>query len=117
MSPTIVLENDRPLMTLGAAGGPTIISQVLLGIVRRLDLDLSLEESLAQPRFHHQWSPDELRIETSASESLRKDLEGRGHKLKVVAAIGTSQGILWDARAGLFRGAHDPRVPGKAAGV
>src|SRR6185436_7075469 len=68
MSPTIILENDQPVMTLGAAGGPTIISQVLLAIVRHFDLGLSLEESLSQVRFHHQWSPDELRIETAAAD-------------------------------------------------
>ncbi|MGI8980148.1 MAG: gamma-glutamyltransferase [Pirellulaceae bacterium] len=116
MSPTIILEGDQPVMTLGAAGGPTIISQVLLAIVRRFDLGFSLEDSLAQPRFHHQWSPDELRIETAAADDFKKDLEARGHKLKAVAAIGTAQGIVWDERAKHYRGAHDPRVPGKAAG-
>ena len=117
MSPTIILEGGQPVMTLGAAGGPTIISQVLLAIVRHFDLGLSLEDALAQPRFHHQWSPDELRIETAAGDDLKKDLEGRGHKLKPVAAIGTAQGIVWDEKAKQFRGAHDPRVPGKAAGL
>lgn len=117
MSPTIILEGDQPVMTLGAAGGPTIISQVLLSVVRHFDLGVSLEVSLSQPRFHHQWSPDELRIETSAADDLKKDLESRGHKLKPVAAIGTAQGIVWDEKAKQFRGAHDPRVPGKAVGL
>ena len=117
MSPTIILEGDQPVMTLGAAGGPTIISQVLLAVVRHFDLGVSLEDALAQPRFHHQWSPDELRIETSAADDLKKDLESRGHKLKPVAAVGTAQGIVWDEKAKQFRGAHDPRVPGKAAGL
>jgi gamma-glutamyltranspeptidase/glutathione hydrolase len=116
MTPTIILENDQPVMTLGAAGGPTIISQVLLAIVRHFDLGLSLEDSLSAVRFHHQWSPDELRIESSASAELQKDLESRGHKLKPVPAIATAQGIVWDRAAKQFQGAHDPRVPGKAAG-
>lgn len=117
MSPTIILENDQPVMTLGAAGGPTIISQVLLAIVRHFDLGLSLEDSLSQPRFHHQWSPDELRLESSTPADRQKDLESRGHKLKTVAAIGTAQGIVWNEQAKQFRGAHDPRVPGKVAGI
>lgn len=117
MSPTIIMEGDRPVMTLGAAGGPTIISQVLLAIVRHFDLGVSLEDALSQPRFHHQWSPDELRIETAAADDLKKDLENRGHKLKSLPAIGTAQGIVWDEKAKQFRGAHDPRVPGKAAGL
>ena len=117
MSPTILLEGDQPVMTLGAAGGPTIISQVLLAIVRRFDLGLSLEDALQEPRFHHQWSPNELRLETATSDDLKKDLESRGHKLKLAPAIGTSQGIVWDAKAKQFRGAHDPRVPGKVTGL
>lgn len=117
MSPTIILEGDQPVMTVGAAGGPTIISQVLLAILRHFELGLPLEDCLSQPRFHHQWSPDELRIETKAPAELQRDLESRGHKLKAVAAIGTAQGIVWDKKAKQFRGAHDPRVPGKAAGV
>jgi gamma-glutamyltranspeptidase / glutathione hydrolase len=116
MSPTIILDGVQPVMTLGAAGGPTIISQVLLAIVRHFDLGLSLEESLAEPRFHHQWSPDELRMETATPAELQKNLEGRGHKLKTVSALGTAQGIVWEATAKQFRGAHDPRVPGKALG-
>ncbi len=117
MSPTIILEGDVPVMTLGAAGGPTIISQVLLAVVRHFDLGASLEDALSQPRFHHQWSPDELRIETAAADDLKRDLAARGHKLKPVAAIGTTQGIVWDEKAKQFRGAHDPRVPGKATGL
>ena len=117
MSPTIILEGDQPVMTLGAAGGPTIISQVLLAIVRHFDLGLPLEAALQEPRFHHQWSPDELRLETSTPAELQKELETRGHKLKSVSAIGTAQGIVWDQKAKQFRGAHDPRVPGKAAGM
>src|SRR5439155_9751119 len=62
MSPTIVLENGQPILTLGAAGGPTIITQVVQTLVRRLDLNLPLDQALAQPRIHHQWSPDAVRI-------------------------------------------------------
>ncbi len=117
MSPTMILEGDQPVMTLGAAGGPTIISQVLLAIVRHFDLGLSLEAALQMPRFHHQWYPDELRLESSTPAELQKDLATRGHNLKTVSAIGTAQGIIWDQKTKQFRGAHDPRVPGKAAGI
>ena len=117
MSPTIVLEDGRPLMTLGAAGGPTIINQVVQAIVRRLDLELPLEECLAQPRIHHQWSPDLLRIENRMDDQVKKALETRGHKLTITAAqIGVTQAIEFDKASGQFRGLADPRVPGKAAG-
>lgn len=117
MSPTIVLENDRPVLTVGAAGGPTIITQVLQALVRRLDLGMTLEESLKQPRIHQQWSPDVVRIESKLDESLQKALTSRGHKLNPVANMGVSQAIEWDAASKSFLGVHDPRVPGKAGGV
>jgi gamma-glutamyltranspeptidase/glutathione hydrolase len=117
MSPTIVLEEGQPVMTLGAAGGPTIINQVVQAIVRRFDLDLPLEECLGQPRIHHQWSPDLLRVETRMDDVIEQALTGRGHKLTVTTAqIGVTQAIEFDRTAGLFRGMADPRVPGKAAG-
>lgn len=117
MSPTIILQDGQPVMTLGAAGGPTIINQVVQAIVRRIDLQLPLEECLAQPRIHHQWSPDLLRVESAMDKTVIKGLEGRGHELTVTSAnIGVTQAIEFDRASGSFRGLADPRVPGKAAG-
>ncbi|HEY2414921.1 MAG TPA: gamma-glutamyltransferase [Pirellulaceae bacterium] len=116
MSPTIVLENGQPVLTVGAAGGPTIITQVLQALVRRIDLGLPLDQSLAQPRIHHQWSPDAVRIETKLDESLQKALTSRGHELTPVASMGVTQAIELDRATGKFLGVHDPRVPGKVAG-
>src|SRR5207249_2160346 len=63
MSPTIVLKEGKPIFSVGAAGGPTIISQTVLAIINTIDFGMPVERALAQPRFHHQWRPDELRIE------------------------------------------------------
>ena len=116
MSPTILLRDKRPIMTVGAAGGPTIISQVLIALLRRLDLEAPLEECLGGPRFHHQWAPDELRLERSTPPSLQDSLRSRGHTLRLVDGLGVSQAITWDAARGVFQGVSDPRVPGLAAG-
>ena len=116
MSPTIVLKDGQPVLTVGAAGGPTIISQVLQAIVRRIDLDLPLDECLGRPRIHQQWSPDVVRIESRLDAGLQAALTERGHKLNPVKNMGVSQAIGFDERSGLFQGVHDPRVPGKAAG-
>lgn len=120
MSPTIVLdqpvhEGGRPVLTVGAAGGPTIINQVVLAIVRRVDLEMPLDAALATPRFHHQWVPDELSLEPAADESLVAGLTRRGHALKR-RQLGVTQAIAWSQDDGQFIGVHDPRVPGKASG-
>ncbi len=115
MSPTIVLKNGQPVMVLGAAGGPTIITQVVLAIVRSIDFGQSPEQALGGLRFHQQWKPDALRIEKSVPESVRQELERRGHMLHVVPTMGVSQLVSRQAD-GAFHGAHDPRIDGKAEG-
>jgi gamma-glutamyltranspeptidase/glutathione hydrolase len=110
MSPTIVLKNGKPILSLGAAGGPTIITQTLLAIIHVADFGRDPADALAQPRFHHQWSPDELRIEKRFPAETRRELERRGHKLREVDSFGACQivGRAGDGEA--FVGAADPRV-------
>jgi gamma-glutamyltranspeptidase / glutathione hydrolase len=120
MSPTIVLDGDdgEPILSIGAAGGPTIISQTLQNLVNILDLKMSVSDAIAAPRLHHQWSPDELRIEKGFGEETIQALRDRGHTINGQGAvgIGVSQGVMWDEAAKSFRAVHDPRVPGKADG-
>ncbi len=113
MSPTLVLENGQPVLSLGAAGGPTIITQVVCTAARVLDDGLALDKALAAPRLHHQWSPDELRIEAAAGPDNLADLRRRGHRVETTSGMGACNGIqrLPD---GTFLAAGDPRVPGAA---
>jgi gamma-glutamyltranspeptidase/glutathione hydrolase len=115
MSPTIVLAGDKPVMSIGAAGGPTIITQSLQAIVRTIDLGQPLHQAIGDARIHHQWSPDEVRVESRLPEAIKTALQNRGHKLKEVKNMGVSQGIAFFPELG-FSGVHDPRIPGQAAG-
>ena len=115
MSPTIVMNPEGdPVFSVGAAGGPTIITQAVLAIVNRIDLRLSLDESISAPRFHHQWRPDSVRIERALPVALRTALERRGHKLVPLGGIGVSQGIARDDQR--LQGMADPRSIGSAGG-
>ena len=116
MTPTIVLRDGKPLIALGAAGGPKIISQVLLELVGMLDLGMTPEEAIAQPRIHHQWSPNELMVESTLSQPIIKALAERGHTVKETRSIGTSQIVARSAEGNGFVGAADPRAKGTAAG-
>lgn len=116
MSPTIVLKDGRPIMSVGAAGGPTIITQTLQALVNVIDLKMNLAEALAAPRIHHQWSPDELKIEKSFAGDVRDGLKQRGHKLDEQTKFGACQAVLFDDVSKTFSAAHDPRIPGKADG-
>src|SRR2546427_702546 len=114
MCPTIVLQNGKPVLSVGAAGGPTIISQTVLAIIDTVDFGMDPATALAQPRFHHQWKPDELVVEKRVGEDVMRELERRGHRLKRVESLGAAQAVGLNHQG--FVGAHDPRVEGKAAG-
>ena len=81
-----------------------------------LDLGLSAEQALAQPRIHHQWFPNELLVETNLPPELQTALQQFGHKLKPTSVVGISQIVAQDPKQQNFRGAADPRSEGKAAG-
>jgi gamma-glutamyltranspeptidase/glutathione hydrolase len=117
MSPTIVLRDGQPLLTVGAAGGPTIITQVLQLLVRVLDLKQSLASAVGSPRVHHQWRPDVVRVENSLPEATLAALKERGHRVEQVGTMGVCQAVMRDPATKRLTGVHDPRVPGQAAGV
>jgi gamma-glutamyltranspeptidase/glutathione hydrolase len=114
MSPTIVLEDGEPVLTVGAAGGPKIITQVLLAIVRRLDLGQPLADAVGAPRIHHQWRPDKLMVEKELPQEVVDKLKSMGHDVETTEAAGVTQANERTAD-GRLAGVHDPRVPGKAA--
>lgn len=116
MSPTIVLKDGKPVIVTGAAGGPTIITQALLLLTHVIDDGMLPAEALAEPRFHHQWNPDELKIEKKFGEGTLSRVKALGHKLAESESFGACQAIYFDGSKKLFFPANDPRVPGKADG-
>ena len=116
MSPTIVLKGDEPMLAVGAAGGPTIISQTMLAIVNVLDFGMDLPDALRAARFHHQWSPDELKIERTVGATVLAKLKARGQKVSAGEAFGACNAVGRAADGKGFVGASDPRVPGLAEG-
>jgi gamma-glutamyltranspeptidase/glutathione hydrolase len=116
MSPTIVLKDGKPFMTIGATGGPTIITQVALVLSNVIDLSDDLPRAMERPRFHHQWSPDKLTIENTVPEQIRDELEKRGHVLDLKKPSGATNAILLD-KDGTFVGVSEPRLDSKAAGI
>ena len=116
MSPTIILRDGQPVMTVGAAGGPRIITQVLLAIIRKIDLGMPIADAVGELRWHHQWSPDRLYVERGTPSDVIDALAARGHRVTLSNSAGVCQAIAWDAKQRLFTGVHDPRVPGAAGG-
>lgn len=116
MSPTIVLRGDQPVLTVGAAGGPKIITQVVLAIVRRLDFGESLDDAVAGPRFHHQWVPDQVVVEDAMPAAILERLQQNGHKIDLINRGGVTQAAEIDAQ-GELHATYDPRAGGAAVVV
>lgn len=113
MSPTIVLKDGKPVLVTGSPGGSRIISAVLQVIVNAIDFDMNIAAAVSAPRLHHQWLPDEVRVERGFPEATLAALRANGHR--VVEPLGqTSANSIAVTPNGLF-GAPDPRTRGAEA--
>lgn len=82
MTPTIVEKNGKFWMSVGTPGGSTIITSVLQTILNVAEFDMTMQEAVNAPRFHHQWLPDEILFEPNAfdTEMLEK-LKDKGYNI------------------------------------
>ena len=80
MTPTIVEKGGELWLVVGTPGGSTIITAVAQTILNVYEFDLSMQEAVNAPRFHHQWLPDEIRFEPNGfSSELKDDLSEKGY--------------------------------------
>lgn len=107
MSPTIVKLAGKNFLITGSPGGSRIITTTLQVIMNVIDHGLNIQSSVAAPRIHHQWLPDQLRIEEGLSPDTIKALQDMGHEMKQKSAMGAIQSIL--IRDGVMYGGADPR--------
>lgn len=117
MTPTMVLRDGKPVLVVGSPGGARIITTVLNVVLNHLVFEMDVQEAVDAPRIHHQWLPDELRIEPRAiAKDVVRILEAMGHKVSQQAEFGNAMAIGVDAENGDFLGAADSRGVGAAAG-
>ncbi len=115
MTPTIVSRDGKTRLVTGSPGGPTIISTVLQTILNVVDFEMDVQQAIDAPRFHHQWMPDELRLDDEGfSPDTVRLLEQRGHAVGLVTPMGRAMaiGVSEDG----LTGAADARSEGLAAG-
>ena len=91
MTPTIVLKNNKPVIVVGTPGGTTIPTSVIQSLVNLIDFKMTSEDAVNQPKFHHQWLPDEIFVEQNFDDATIKKLEGMGYKVVKRGRIGRTE--------------------------
>jgi gamma-glutamyltranspeptidase / glutathione hydrolase len=131
MTPTLVLQDGKPVLVVGSPGGARIITTVLEIIVNVIDHGMALQAAVDAPRIHHQWLPDTLAGEPFAlSADTVKTLTRMGYHVVPLEPWGTGNaaeaiGIapadavganaLGFPRPGIVYGASDSRAPAGSA--
>lgn len=113
MSPTIVLKDGKPYLVTGSPGGRTIINTVLQIIVNVLDFGMDAQAAVDEPRIHHQWLPDVVRLERGLADA-QAGLTERGQKVELQGGQGDAHSIL--IKDGKRYPGVDRRIRGGAAG-
>jgi gamma-glutamyltranspeptidase / glutathione hydrolase len=111
MSPTIVLRDGKPWLATGSPGGSVIISTVLQMVLNAMEFDMNVATAAAEPRIHHQWLPDVLRMEEGFSPDTIALLKAMGQPVDIAGrTTGRTNSIMLED--GWLYGATDARRPG-----
>lgn len=114
MSPTIVYKNGELYMSIGASGGPRIITATLQAVLNGIIFDKELDSMISSPRFHHQLLPPVLYVDKEFDEATKKYFESLGHTIQIVnfengSSVGVVQGIV--VKEGKLYASSDWRKP------
>ena len=93
MTPTIVLKNNKPFVVVGTPGGTTITTSVFQTLVDILEFDMSTDDAVNKPKFHHQWLPDQIDVEAAFPQAVRQQLQQMGYKVIQRGNIGRTEVI------------------------
>ena len=91
MTPTIVLKNNKPFIVVGTPGGTTIPTSVFQSIINIVDYNLSPDDAVNKPKFHHQWQPDVIYVEKDFDKSVKESLTKNGYKIVDRGGIGRTE--------------------------
>jgi gamma-glutamyltranspeptidase / glutathione hydrolase len=116
-APTMVLKDGKLRLILGSPGGSTITNTVLQVLLNVLVYRMDVLQAVSAPRFHDQWSPDQVELEREGfSSATIERLRRAGYPVSFRDNMGDCEAIEVDPQSGARHGASDPRGDGKAVG-
>ena len=113
MSPTIVLENGKPVFATGSPGGSRIITTVLQFLLNTLVFKMEISDATIAPRIHHQWDPDILFLEKGFDINNAEKIENLGQKTLITGPRTALESL--EIKNNLFYGFGDTRRPDSSA--
>ena len=93
MTPTIVLKDGKPYLVIGSPGGTTIPTQLYQMLINVLEFNMSTEDAVWKPKFHHQWFPDVVYVEKGFPVEVIKKLKEMGYEIVERGSIGRFEAI------------------------
>ncbi len=114
MTPTIITQNGKLLMVVGAPGGSRITTGVAEVIFDVLDFKMNVQDAVDLPRFHEQWRPDFLYLQSGFRPDVVADLTRMGYAIKPTDGVARVEAIVLNH--GMLEGGTESRLHGKVAG-
>ena len=114
MTPTIITRNDKLAMVVGAPGGSRITTGVTEVILDVLDFHMNPQQAVDLPRFHEQWKPDILYLQSGIPEQTSSAMKRMGYQVKAVDGVARVEAIVVNGNT--LEGGTESRLNGKVAG-
>jgi gamma-glutamyltranspeptidase/glutathione hydrolase len=104
LTPTIVLKDGKPFLAIGTPGGDSQDQQILLVLLNIIDFGMDVQAAIEAPRVNslhpvssfdnHRPQPGVLEAESSLAPGVLKELEARGHVVRIRPPFGISTGVV-----------------------
>jgi gamma-glutamyltranspeptidase/glutathione hydrolase len=119
---TLVMRDGKPYMVTGSPGADDQVMRTIQTLLNMVDFGMNMQQAIEAPRwstrsfpaspFPHTMYPGDLLLEGRIPESVKADLEKRGHKVTMRGpwSLNDSAGIVIDWATGTVSAAADPRT-------
>jgi gamma-glutamyltranspeptidase/glutathione hydrolase len=119
---TLVMKDGKPFMVTGSPGADDQVMRTLQTFLNMVEFDMNMQQAIEAPRwatrsfpaspFPHTMYPGDLSLEGRISETVRAELEHRGHKVTMKGpwSMNDSAGLVIDLMNGTVSAAADPRT-------